>query len=386
MTVSYFSKCIFQWLNLCLWRYSFYIFIGIAVLTVLDSTSMIDLVYASANAPEGYGPKEELPFIYYEKSSLVSENLYVNEGVIIRKDVNNTFVDFRPWPTILEPNKNNLNMSMVRGPYDIPFHRVSGRTFSEPDGLISKINNYDGRYVSFIVGNTMKSSEFQISLSLVVQGQEGNYNLVFVHGPLAVEGWRGNGYYEKVSSYSSRLIDLQSLLKSQDDRYLRTKEISVVIARNSSLHTFDFIVALGKMTQTPPVFLTSRYDHYVNGTVRDYDYGEKESEYLFHDLTLQQKVSLHFANVPIDSKVSSNGWHIDEIRQLNMNSSEKTKDLFVKGNSENKVPLYKVSPSMILNINFTDSITNLGSKDYLFLSTLIILSCSFLLIRSNMFR
>lgn len=362
----------------------FLFFGGIVILFLFCTDISYRNAYSLENPQEqDLRLKSEYPFVYYNISTWLPERTIIGEGMIISKTLESSLVNFRPWPLELEDNPDNLKITKTNLS-DSTFYRLSGNTLSESDGLISDVNDYKGRYISFIIGKTIKNSDFQVSFSLLVEGQKENYNIVLIHGPLKVEGWIGNTYYEKINSYSSRLLDLEKLLESQDDEYVSTDQIVTVITRNSSLPVFDFIVALGKLTENTPVAVEGGNKYFVNGTAVDYDYSAKESEYLFHDLSLWEKVTLNFTDVPTSSRISSNNWHIVDIKNLNDDLGAQERDIIVKADSTRGISLSSTESAMLMKLDLIGSITNLAAKDYLLVVVCVVLFCSIIPIRINL--
>lgn len=300
----------------------------------------------------------EYPYSAFATSSVINMPAIVHDGLIL-KNVTPTKLEFKSWGVgselVLKKFYKNHLMQLLK---------MSGSTGKNAGGFVSNNLDYKGRYISLVIGNITKpfNKDFQVSIVFSVTGAHGLYQLRFVHGPLFVSGWVNGNYYEKLSAYSSRLIDLNNFIN--DDR-LSVKQISIVMQSGSTLNSLEFRIDMGRTTENPPVVLRGDKSYSVVGNITTaYNMVLKSSRYIFHNLGFNRLVTLDLSPVADNGKLIDNGWNITSTREWKDNSTN-VDHLLVT--AQRQITTQELSPNVFYNLDIYQSLSKLGPRDYLFL-------------------
>lgn len=133
----------------------------------------------------------------------------------------------------------------------VSFWRVEGSSGTENAGFSTVNTSSSEPIASLVVGEIFKSRDGQVSFLFILRGLTGEYNLVFVHGPLVDRGWVGRAYFEPLNASSSRLLDFAALLRSRGETFSRLETAALVVQANLTV-TLDFRLHFAKATLTPP--------------------------------------------------------------------------------------------------------------------------------------
>src|SRR5437899_173868 len=132
--------------------------------------------------------ENDLPYVTEYVSSLLSgNNTVVVNGMMVATNTQATDLQFSASGGI----ENRLEIKPIQR-YDTTFLDMEGSSGNTTVGFHTKNLDYHGQYISLIIGNVIKSRDGQIVFVIDVKGNKGDYQLVFVHGPLNIYGWHGN--------------------------------------------------------------------------------------------------------------------------------------------------------------------------------------------------
>jgi len=314
---------------------------------------------------------KNLPYLSHLQSSLLSKSSFVEDGIILLRNSTETYLGFKPWGT-----GNSLVIKTVNKA-EMPFFRIYGMSGNAPTGFESQQLNYRGKYISIIVGNAMKSSNnSQISFVFSVKGIHRNYYLIFVHGSLSIEGWRGNKYFAHVNSFSSRLINLERLIGSD---YYAVEKVAIVVQKQTSLNPMEFRIDLNKSTANPPLRLPGeQYLVFGNVSQDGIVTGERN---IIHNLGFSKMIDVEFLGLSKNDKIIGNGWHITNIKKwIDPRLGSENIILIAEQSVTSPQPL----SSTVSKLDITQSLLNLGSADYLFLVIVVAsLSLSWILYKQR---
>lgn len=322
-----------------------------------------DSIENRSNSGPRYSPNDiinnanEFPYSTFAYSSVLNAPAIVHDGIIL-KNASPTQLALKKWgPDIkLVLNKFYKNHLMR-------LFRMEGSTGKDPGGFVSNNLDYKGRYISLIIGNVTKPSgkDFQISFVFSVTGAHGAYQLHFVHGPLFVKGWLDSNYYEKITPYSSRLIDLNNFIHDR----LTVKQISIVMQNASTLNSLEFRIDLNRTTENPPVMLPGDNSYSVIGNITTpYDIILKNSRYIFHNLGINRLVTLELSPVADNGKLIANGWNLSNTHEWKDNNTNVN---HLSLTAQRHVTAQELSPEVFYNLDIFQSLLKSGPRDWLFL-------------------
>jgi hypothetical protein len=303
-----------------------------------------------------YG-NNDLPYLLEHVNSLENGSVYVQNGLIILDKSKPTNLQFAPWGQI-----NTLQMGNITK-YDSNFYIITGTSGNASSGFASQNLNYQGNYVSLMVGNIQKSQPSQTAFSISVTGKNGNYFLIFVNGPLSTIGWRGNNYYEPIGPNSSRLIDLKSLIALRNDDYSSVNKISIVLQKNVT-SLLEFRIDLNRTTENAPVLLPLGNSYYVVGDIRKYSEAS-QSNIVFHNLELLKTINLEYLT-SVNYRIVENHWQIIESNTSSDTQLGVTHIVLTAQKPINSQEFFQD----VLSLDVYKSLSDLGEKDILLLSVL----------------
>jgi hypothetical protein len=313
----------------------------------------------------GYAYAEDLnngnndsPYILEHVNSLENGGVYVQNGLIILANSQPTNLQFAPWGPI-----NTLQISNITR-YNSNFYMINGTGGNASSGFASSNLNYQGNYVSLMVGDIQKSQVSQTAFSIGVTGKNGNYFLIFVNGPLSTIGWRGNNYYESIGPNSSRLVDLKSLISLRNDDYSSVNKISIVLQKNVT-SLLEFRIDLNRTTENPPTSLPLGNSYYVLGDIRKYSAGTLQSDIVFHNLEFLKKINIEYFTSG-NYRIVENHWQILESDKTRDDKSGVTHVFLTAQEPVNSQEFFQD----LMSLDVYKSISDLGEKDILLLSVL----------------
>jgi hypothetical protein len=150
---------------------------------------------------------------------------------------------FLPWggkENDLTISTNSIANNVLSGSFII-----NGTTNNKASGF-SSYQNYNGKYISLIIGKLAKKSrdpatgDPQVSFDFYIKGQKGDYQLMLVNGRLKQEGWKNNTYFSRIDSYSSRLLNLKDFVALHGDVYSSLKRIGITFEKNIIINPLQF--------------------------------------------------------------------------------------------------------------------------------------------------
>lgn len=315
-----------------------------------------------SNSTSFFDYASEFPYITHHIASIVNETTLVHNGMIILKNASQSELGFKTWG-------GSLILKTIYKNGFIPFLRMTGSTGRDYGGFISNSLDYRGRYISLVIGKAIKSSDHNFTVSFVIniRGAQSDYSLIFVNGPLSIQGWIGNSYYEKIDSYSSRLIDVHNFIP---DYQAYVRQIQIVMQNESKLESLDFRIGLDRSTENPPIVLPGGISYLVVGDIATpYHTDMKYSRYFFHNIGISRQVQVQLSKVPVDGKIINNGWDISNVYKTKDDKTNTTNSILT---AQRQITFRELSPAVIFNFDIYQSLVNAGSKDWLFLVVLMI--------------
>ncbi len=314
----------------------------------------------TSNPTSFFNYASEFPYITHHVASLLNETTLVHNGMIILKNASQSELGFKTWGG----TENTLVLNTTYKNGLIPLVRMAGSTGRDYGGFLSNNLDYRGRYISLIIGNVVKSSDhdFQVSFVIDIIAAKSDYHLIFVHGPLSVQGWIGNNYYEKIGSYSSRLIDVNNFIPNSQTY---VKQIQIVMQKESTLQSLEFRIDLNRSTETPPIVLPGGNSYFVVGDIATpYNTDMKYSRYFFHNLGISRLVQVQLSKVPDDGKIINNSWDVSGVYKWKDDKTNTTNSILT---GERQITFQELSPAVISNFDLYRSLMKAESKDWLFL-------------------
>ncbi|MCW3980156.1 MAG: hypothetical protein NWF11_01635 [Candidatus Bathyarchaeota archaeon] len=299
------------------------------------------------------GKKEELniPFITTKAGGFIASSIYMVDGMVVEGDNKTTLPIMDPWGA-----NNGLGITLSNR-YEAQFFNLHGTTLGEPAGFSSQLN-YEGKYLSIVVGEVNKSKEAYVSFSFKVQGEHGEYLIVFSFGSITREGWFESNYYERLFEFSSMLLDLENLLSFKSDEYSRIIEFNIVVAENLVV-SMDFRLDLGKTTVNLPCTVSK--SSWVSGSAGS---GGKivYSKTVVHSFfSFFSYLKIEFSKPPLDFQVESGEWDLLSIEE---------KDSSLLMVFEREIYANELTLGSIRNIDVAGSVNRFQSIDWLFLALL----------------
>jgi hypothetical protein len=307
------------------------------------------------------------PYLSHDISSFLNDSRVVDRGLIISKHFSKSDIRFVPW------NGTNLIMENVTV-FGKQFFQVHGKSRDMGDGFTSSNLDYNGRYISLVAGNiqTAPQGERQLSFQITLEIKDKVYRLIFVNGPLSIYGWRENTYYERIDPFTSKLIDLYTMVPSsaKEQQPIHISRIDIIVQKNTTISSLEFMIYPGRVTENVPALIPGGI-YFVQGTVIESPSRIKDWNYFLHDLAFNEAVTLEFANFPKDSRVVHNNWNIMSSSQSFGSSDPKPDKLVIK--AERIVGLGDVSFFQVLQkFNIVRTIDSLDSKDFLLIIVLVL--------------
>src|SRR5437879_4229328 len=238
-----------------------------------------------AYAQEIRHDNNDLPYVSEYENSTLNKTDYIPDGMVIL--ANSIPTDLKLIPA--GGQDNSLSIEKINR-YNTSVYNMKGTTGYNTVGFFTKNLGYKGEYVSLMIGNVTKSRDAQISFSFDIKGKNGNYTLVFVHGPLRIHGWDGNKYYEKINSYSSRLINLKDPNRLPGDSYSSLENIWIRAQPELST-SMEFRIDLSKTTENVPLQLPPENSYVVAGYFKIINPISRDSKYVFHNLEFVRLVN-----------------------------------------------------------------------------------------------
>lgn len=294
----------------------------------------------------------------------------IHDGIAISKNTKSEEIQFDKWGF-----PNNLNFYRFPGPNkNITLLYIDGNTAGSSSGFMSSELSSVERYISMNFGTINKyPKNAQITIQLEIVGDKGEYNLNFVNGRLSYEGWLKDTYYEKVSSNSSRLVDLAKLISLKGDRYSYLKQININVEKNIQIDIFQFRIDLGNSTINTPTLVNDGQSYFINGYAFQDNSLINNFTYLLHDWHFKQILKQEFITNPSDEYViAPNNWNITKVSNIQDNSNNK---IHIHLLSEKSFLLWEVPLFEVLtHLDIYNSLFEFGSpKDILFVTILTLL-------------
>lgn len=336
----------------------------------IHESDILPLVY-------GEGPVNEngqVPSIVKYISSSLQNDSYVTSGLVITKNTKMSTHNFTRWGT-----NNNLTLNKIQIDQNgIDFYELNGTTQNYAAGFESQEFYNTNRYLSLSLGTVIKSSNLQVSLSFQLQGKNGYYSLVYVSGPLSVAGWREHVYYDQIFPNSSKLVDLDELLRPTGDRYVATKLVTIVVQKDAKIDKFEFRADLGKTTVKFPSTLKGGGTYFVRGNISVGDVQTVALKYFINNLGISKIGNFKAKLNSAEYGIADNKWDI--ITEKKEPSGGNRTVLILAKKSLNPGEL---NPSIVLQLDLLSTLQYLGPKDALFL-TVFVFGALFFYIRSRM--
>jgi hypothetical protein len=204
----------------------------------------------------GYFHNNSIAFVYYAygsnlENTIVSDTSTSNGSVSKQADhkmlqpriQNIPQPRFLPWggkENDLTISTNSIANNVLSGGFII-----NGTASNKASGF-SSYQNYNGKYISLIIGKLAKKSrdpatgDPQVSFDFYIKGQKGDYQLMFVNGRLNQEGWKNNTYFSRIDSYSSKLVSLKDFVAMHGDVYSSLKRIGITFEKNIIINPLQF--------------------------------------------------------------------------------------------------------------------------------------------------
>lgn len=159
---------------------------------------------------------------------------------------------FEPWG-----KENELSLTRVENNSDPPVLRLQGSTGNESVGFYTRDIDYEGNNISLTIGGGKSWPEgSRITISFLVQGDNKEYQLIFVNGaPLhngskELAGKVGDAYHKSLSSNSSISTNLQRFGALYEDNYSYLDGMAVGVTNNTRVDPIEIKVTLGDATES----------------------------------------------------------------------------------------------------------------------------------------
>jgi hypothetical protein len=250
-------------------------------------------------------------------------------------------LEFRPW------GNSDLVMNSAANENGIPSFEIGGSTKNEAAGFVSENMNFEGRYIALITSDIVKTQNSQLSLVFTVTDEANEYQLIFVHGPLSISGWKDTNYYERIDPHSLKVIDLKELLSSESNSF-GVQKVTIVVQKMVSVSAeFKIEVSPLDFTVIQPTNMLKQRS-------------------VLHDLGAHKIVDLEFREISQNNLIIDNGWTISNIKKWGDNDSDLVSISFTARK------LY--SDSLLQSIPDLDiygSILTFGAKDWLFVIAML---------------
>ncbi len=307
----------------------------------LDSRGGSTLAYADSQNSDDLSTRSDENFPYLLDYSAIFSNADVLNIGVSNSTKHSIFV---PWGT------GNLSLGQVNNEKNVAMLRIRGSTNQDQSaGFILKNIDFKGDHILLTTGSVTKSRDAQLSFTFTIKDGLRQYQLIFVHGPLNINGWKNTDYYQTISSNSSRLIDLKKLLSPYTQSFSLEK-ITINVQRNTTISA-DFRIDLDVVNSVS-----------VNRGQLQHD------RYIFHDLNTMRSVDLNFQTLSDSFDIIDNGWTITD-KKLSMNNEGVTTVALSAKQISSGIPSNYLS-----NLDVGASLSNLGSKDWLFL-VVVLMPC-----------
>lgn len=322
------------------------LFLGFSFIPILSSGKTPTLEWLTKKQSGAYAEtnntvissmneSETLPFLL-DYSALSTSNLDNSDlGVFSNSDYG--FAHFVSW------GNSNLAIAKTNDQKGVPLLRIEGSTYGDhAAGFLLDNINFKGRYILLYTANIVKSQDAQLSFAFTIGDGQNQYQLTYVHGPLNINGWQNKNYYEKIGSYSSKLIDLKKLLSSNANRFTLEK-ITITVQKGTSLSA-DFRVDLA--LRDAGVIKTGKL---------------LSDRYNFHDLGMARLIELSFKTMSDNYDIVSNGWTIID-KKIWKDDAGMT-NIALNARQASSKPL----SVPLSELDISESILHLGPKDFFLL-------------------
>lgn len=310
-----------------------------------------EVAYAETNnliANSSNNVTESFPYLL-DYSALETNNNLIDDSSTGQGQHGNSsnYLGLVSWGT------GNFNIKQTYDEKGIALLSIDGFTRDDQAaGFVSKNLDFKGRYVLFYTGSIAKSANNQLSFLFVLKDGRKEYHLIFVNGPLSIQGWKNTNYYEKIDARSPKLIDLQRLLAPYTDSYALEK--MMVVIQKGTYVTANFRVNLVSDSGND------------NGHVSIFNTGHiLHDRYIFHDLAISRLVDIVYQSVPKNYDIVGNGWIIASTKE-SKNSDNNSDNTLMNVEIVAKQPPISLTHS-ISKLDISESLLNLGSKDWMFL-------------------
>ena len=351
----------------------FTVVISVLILVILACTLLADdaygvkepsmISYSEFVDVQSTDYKNDLPYVAeYVNSLLTGNDTLVVNGMIVLASSLPTDLQFTPSGG----SENRLEITPISR-YNTIFFNMEGNSGNKTVGFDANNLDYHGQYISLIIGNVTKSRSGQIIFVFDVKGNKGDYTVVFVHGPLKIHGWYNNYYYEKIDSYSSKLINLKDLISFHGDDYSYVDNISVRIQREITT-SIEFRIDLNKTTENLPVKTPAGKAYYVIGNIQKYNSVLLDSKYLYHNLGFHKLVDAEYLSESDNFNIVSNGWDVSNVKKWKDNRSGLTNVTLTAERNVEAQDIY----TMIYNFDIYNSLLEIGEKDLLLISLILV--------------
>lgn len=129
---------------------------------------------------------------------------------------------------------------------------IVGKTLNWTAKIATQELDYKGKNIFFAVGDVAKygnTTEYKehdniVSFTFDIKGKQANHKLIFFHPDYYKKGWDGNAFIEKIDTGSSRLINLEDLVRMRNDTYEGVNRMTIQVLPFTVLNPFEFYTNL----------------------------------------------------------------------------------------------------------------------------------------------